>query len=203
MGNYFGETLRKLRTDLGVSQQQLAEILYVNRASIASWETGRRIPDATLISRLSTVLGADVARLMNAAEESEGAPQVILVDDEKIILEGSLPILEKVMPNAEIAGFTKPSEAVEYARHNKVSLAFLDIELGKTNGLELCRTLLEINPRTNVIFLTAYMEYSFEAWQTGASGFVLKPLSVEAVNEQMERLRYPFMWGGENNDKLD
>ena len=203
MGNIFGETLRKLRTDQGLSQQQLAEILYVNRASIASWETGRRIPDATLISRISTVLGTDVARLLNAAEESDGAPHVILVDDEKIILAGSLPIFEKVMPTAEITGFTKPSEAVEFARYNRISLAFLDIEMGKSNGLDLCRTLLEINPRTNVIFLTAYMEYSFDAWKTGASGFLLKPLSVEAVKEQMERLRYPFTWGGGSYDKLD
>ncbi|MBE6003207.1 MAG: response regulator [Lachnospiraceae bacterium] len=52
---------------------------------------------------------------------------------------------------------TRPSEAVEYAKTNRIALAFLDIEMGKTNGLELCRTLLEINPRTNVVFLTSYL----------------------------------------------
>ena len=31
------------------------------------------------------------------------------------------------------------------------------IELGKANGLDLCRTLLTINPRTNVVYSTAYM----------------------------------------------
>ena len=36
--------------------------------------------------------------------------------------------------------------------------------MGKTSGLDLCRTLLAINPRTNVVYLTAHIEYSFDAW---------------------------------------
>ena len=83
--------------------------------------------------------------------ESDEFPNVIIVDDTKIILKGGIPVLEAVMPNAVITGFTRPSEAVEYAKINLIALAFLDIELGKTNGLELCRTLLEINPRTIIM----------------------------------------------------
>ena len=67
-------------------------------------------------------------------------------------------------------------------KKNKISLAFLDIELGKTNGLDLCKKFLEINPRTNIIFLTAYVEYSFEAWSTGASGyFIYKNLNYSTL----------------------
>ena len=95
-------------------------------------------------------------------------------------------------PNATVVGFTKPSEALEYARDNRVALAFLDIELGNTNGLDLCRALLDINPRTNVVYLTAYSGYSLEAWNTGASGFMLKPITPEGVQAQLKNLRYPF-----------
>ena len=31
----------------------------------------------------------------------------------------------------------------------------------------------------NVIFLTAYREYALDAWETGACGFLVKPLTVE------------------------
>ena len=55
----------------------------------------------------------------------------------------------------------------------------------------MCRRLLEINPRTNVIFLTSFMEYSYDAWDTGACGFILKPVTAEAVRAQISRLRYP------------
>ncbi len=196
MNNYFAETLRKQRTGKGLSQQQLSERMYVNRSTIARWESGTRLPDAAMLSRLSQCLGVDANILLNAAAESEESPNVIMVDDRKIILTGGLPILEQVMPSATITGFTRPTEAIEYAKANRVSLAFLDIELGKTSGLDLCRTLLDINPRTNVVFLTAYIEYSLDAWSTGASGFMLKPFTVEGVREQLKKLRYPFMTGG-------
>ena len=72
----------------------------------------------------------------------------------------------------------------------------LDIEMGNSSGFELCRMLHEINPTTNVVFLTAYADYSLDAWKTEASGFILKPLTAEGVKEQLKKLRYPFSVGG-------
>ena len=129
------------------------------------------------------------------------APNVIMVDDRKIFLSGALPILEEVMPAAIITSFTRPSEAIEYAKTNRIALAFLDIEMGKANGLDLCRTLLTLNPRTNVVYLTAHIEYAFEAWDTGASGFLLKPITPETLRAQLKNLRYPFLFGGADVDE--
>jgi len=67
--------------------------------------------------------------------------------------------------------------------------------MGDFSGLDLCRTLLEINPRTNVVFLTAYRDYSFDAWKTGACGYLMKPLTPEDVQNQMTRLRFPIPAG--------
>ena len=198
MSMSFAITLKKLRTEKGLSQQEMAERMYVTRSTITRWENGSRLPSAVMIARLAECLGTDVNMLMNAAAESEEAPNVIIVDDRKIVLSGALSVLEAVLPNAVITGFTRPSEAVEYAKANRIALAFLDIEMGKTSGLDLCRTLLEINPRTNVVYLTAYIEYSFDAWSTGASGFMLKPITEEGVREQLKNLRYPFFIGGED-----
>ena len=196
MNRLFAETLKKLRTNKGLSQRELAMRMYVTRSTVARWENGSRLPDAVMISRLSQCLGVDVNKLLSAAAESDDAPNVIMVDDRKIFLSGALPILEEVLPGATIMGFARPSEAIEYARANRVALAFLDIEMGNTSGLDLCRTLLALNPRTNVVFLTAHIEYSFDAWRTGASGFLLKPVTPEAVRAQLKHLRYPFSTGG-------
>lgn len=196
MTTMFSKTLKKLRAESGISQLQLAERLFVERSTISRWESGNRIPDNRMIARISKLLDADINILLNAAAESDEFPNVIIVDDTKIILKGGIPVLEAVMPNAVITGFTRPSEAVEYAKINLIALAFLDIELGKTNGLELCRTLLEINPRTNVVFLTSYIGYAFDAWSTGACGFMKKPLTYEGVKEQLKKLRYP-VWSGD------
>ena len=196
MSMLFAETLKKLRMAKGLSQRELADRMYVDRSTVARWENGNRLPDTMMIARLSQCLGTDVNTLLSAAAASDEAPNVIMVDDRKIFLSGALPILEEVMPDAVITGFTRPSEAIEFAKANRVALAFLDIEIGTTNGLDLCRTLLTLNPRTNVVFLTAYIEYSFDAWSTGASGFLLKPITPETVRTQLKHLRYPFPSGG-------
>ena len=196
MSLLFAEMLKKLRTEKGLSQWDLAEQMFVTRSTISRWENGSRLPDAAMLSRLSRCLDADVNMLLSATMESDESPNVIMVDDRKIILTGGLPVLEAVMPDATITGFTRPSEAIEYAKAHRVALAFLDIEMGKTSGLDLCRTLLEINPRTNVVYLTAYSDYAMDAWSTGASGFMLKPITPEGIKAQLKSLRYPFSLGG-------
>ena len=156
------------------------------------------MPDAVTLARLAEVLGVDVNTLISAAAQSDERPNVIIVDDVKPIVKGGVSMLEEVMPNAAVTGFTRASDAIEYAKANRVSLAFLDIELGSTSGLELCRTLLEIHPRTNVVYLTAYKDYALDAWSTDACGFMVKPLTSDGVREQLTKLRYPFPTGGED-----
>ena len=196
MNTLFGETLRKLRTERGLSQKQLGHQLFIDNSSITRWENGSRLPDATMISRLAKCLGVDANTLFDLAAESDENPNVIMVDDNEVILSHSLTVLEEVLPNAVIMGFIRPVEAVEYAKSNRVALAILDIELGTVSGLELCRTLLEINPCTNVVFLTAYADYALDAWKTEANGFMLKPLTTAGVKEQLKKLHFPFPTGG-------
>lgn len=192
----FSETLRRLRIEKGLSQQQLAGALHVDRSTVTKWETGDRVPDAVMISLLSDCLGVDVAELLRASKKSAERTVVIMVDDENIISRGGIPVLERAIPGAEIAAFTVPAEAVAYAKANPVSLAFLDIEMGRVSGLDVCRELLEANPRTNVVYLTAYREYSLDAWATGACGYLLKPITEDAVRNMLARLRYPIRRGG-------
>ena len=170
--------------------------MFVNHSTIARWENGTRLPDAAMISRLAKCLGVDTNTLFQLAAESEDSPNVILVEDSKVILTEGLTVLGEVMPNATITGFIWPLEAVEYAKANRIALAVLDIELGTASGLDLCHTLLEINSRTNVVFLTAYPDYSLDAWNTDACGFMVKPLTPEAVKEQLKKLRFPIRIGG-------
>ena len=199
MNNVFARTLRKLREERGLSQKQLGQKMYVNHSTVSRWENATRLPDAAMIIRLAKCLGVDTNELFSLAAQSEESPNVIIVDDSKVILSDGVEVLGEVIPNATITGFIWPLEAIEYAKKNRVALAVLDIELGTSSGLELCRTLTEINPRTNVVFLTAYPDYSLEAWNTEASGFILKPLTTENVREQLRKLRYPFFTGGPEN----
>ena len=144
----FAENLKKLRIERGLSQRELADLIYVDRSTVGRWESGKRLPDAVMIFRLSRCLGVDTGTLLSIAEENDEVLKVILVDDQEIILTGGLPVLEAALPNATIAGFTRPSEAIEYARANQIALgtvacalrdvvlsAGLAVVLGKVFGL--------------------------------------------------------------------
>ena len=186
-----------MREERGLSQVQLGKQMFVNHSTIARWENGTRLPDAAMILRLAKCLGVEANLLFQIAAQSE-VPNVILVDDSKVILTEGLTVMEEALPNATITGFIWPREAIEYAKKNRVALAVLDIELGTASGLELCQSLLEINPLTNIVFLTAYPDYSLDAWSTGACGFMVKPLTVEGIREQLKKLRHPFSMEGVN-----
>ena len=196
MSNPFGETLRKLRLEKGLSQKQLGDLLFIDNTTIARWESGKRLPDAMMVTRLAGCLGVDSNTLFRLAASVDENPNIIIVDDNKITLSHGLNLLEEVIPNASIMGFTRPVEAIEYAKINRTVLAILDIELGRSSGLDLCSTLLEINPCTNIVFLTGYADYGLDAWKTDAIGFLLKPLTTEGIKAQLRKLRYPFSTGG-------
>ncbi|MBR1735736.1 MAG: response regulator [Firmicutes bacterium] len=187
----FAETLRSLRTNNNLTQRQLANKLFVERSTIAQWENGHRIPEPVLISRIANYFNIDASVLIGKASVIK-SPNVIIIDNEKIFLSNSIPVIEEALPSAIVTGFSKSSEAVEFASQSRVALAFVDIELGKKNGFEVCRELIAADPMINVIFLTAYPEYSIPAWSTGACGFIVKPITAEAIETQLPLLRHPI-----------
>lgn len=192
MKDSFSEILKSFRTEKNLSQQQLADMLFVERTTIANWESGRRTPDAVLLLQISKCLDIDVNILLETIGNTVEVPNIMMVDDESIILKSGMAVIANLLPNASLTGFTSPTEALSFAKSNRVHLAYIDIEMGKLNGLELCRELLKINPRTNVIYLTAYPDYALEAWDTGACGFAVKPLTAEQARNHLTRLNFPI-----------
>ena len=70
MKDSFADTLKQFRTDKKLSQQQLADMLFVERTTIANWETGRRIPDAVLLLRISKCLDIDINILLETIDNT-------------------------------------------------------------------------------------------------------------------------------------
>ena len=196
MSMQFADILKKLRTEKGLTQRDLAEQLFVSRTAVNRWENGRRLPDAAMIVKLAELFDVYIEYLFKEATESDFHPNIIMIDDNKIILTGGMQVLKEVLPTATVSGFTKPVEALEFARHNHVELAFVDIEMGSVRGFDVVNKLLQISPRTNAVYLTAYPSYALNAWETDACGFMVKPITAEGVEKQLKKLRYPFIPGG-------
>lgn len=60
-----GATIKTLRERKGITQTQLSDILGVSDKAVSKWETGRGLPDITLIEPLAKALGVSVVELMS------------------------------------------------------------------------------------------------------------------------------------------
>lgn len=60
-----GERLKSIRTEKGITQQQLADSLSVAKSTIGMWENGKREPDLETIKRIADVLDYPMAFLLN------------------------------------------------------------------------------------------------------------------------------------------
>lgn len=58
-------TIRMLRERRGITQRALAERIGVTDKAVSKWETGRGLPDASLVEPLAGVLGVSVAELFS------------------------------------------------------------------------------------------------------------------------------------------
>ena len=116
--------------------------------------------------------------------------KILLVDDEKLQLIRLLNTVKKVLPDSEILSYTNPVLAFKENENNLIDIAFLDIEMPEINGIQLAKKLKKINPKINVIFVTAYDNYALDAYKLHASGYVTKPVNEKKVKDELEGLRY-------------
>ena len=63
--NKISNFIKTKRKDLGITQDELAEKLFVTEKAISRWETGRGTPDISLLLPLSKELNIDVSELLN------------------------------------------------------------------------------------------------------------------------------------------
>lgn len=187
----FGQNLRILRMEQGLTQQQLADLVFVTRKTVGNWESGNRMPDLVMLSRLAAALQMEPGALLDAAQVRVEPPRIIVVEDLPVILKGLVQTVEEELPETEVHGFRTGTEALEYARTNRVAVAFLDIELSGENGIDLSQQLKEIEARTNIIFLTCHPEYVHEAVNNHCSGYILKPLTPEKLHREIAHLCFP------------
>jgi len=115
---------------------------------------------------------------------------IIAVDDERYALADLENVIRKAVPGACIHCFSSPGKALDYAQYNNIDVAFLDIEMPEMTGLALALRLREKHADTNIIFTTGYCEYMGNAFSMHASGYVMKPVSQEALLNEIQNLRH-------------
>ena len=115
--------------------------------------------------------------------------KAIAVDDEIYMLE---TLQEAVSASSDIElveVFSSCSAALVYATENPIDIAFLDINMRGIGGLGLAEKLMKLQPRCKIIFCTGYEEYAVSAFQLHASGYLMKPITAEAVQKEIDHIK--------------
>ena len=99
--------------------------------------------------------------------------KVLIVDDENL----AISRLQRLLNDEgveDITSFTNPQDALKECIKSKFDVVFLDISMPGITGLELANMILELEPKTFVVFQTAYSEYALEAYRNWWYGIFIK-----------------------------
>ncbi len=115
----------------------------------------------------------------------------IAVDDEPLAIEKIKSFIGK-LPQLELLGtFIHASAAYEFLTNNPVDLVFLDIQMGKLNGIEMVEKMVS---KPQVIFTTAYNEYAIKAFELAVTDYLLKPYTFDRFNQAVNKATDYILW---------
>ena len=113
----------------------------------------------------------------------------IAVDDEILML-GALVKAVSASPDIrEVSKFSSCEAALEFVKSNPVDIAFLDINMRGMGGLALAENILAARPNCKIVFCTGYEEYAIPAFKLHASGYLMKPISAEDVQAEINNIK--------------
>ena len=112
----------------------------------------------------------------------------MIVDDEKLALDRLKRLLNE-NGIEDITEFNNPVEALKEITKTKFDVVFLDISMPNISGFELADSIINIEPKTFIVFQTAYEEFALKAFQSGGMGYLVKPIESNDIKNILEKIR--------------
>ena len=113
----------------------------------------------------------------------------IAVDDEALML-GALVAAVKASPDiSQVTPFSGCDDALAFVKNHAVDVAFLDINMRGMGGLALAQQIIAARPACKIVFCTGYEEYAIPAFKLHASGYLMKPISAEDVQGEIDNIK--------------
>jgi NtrC-family two-component system response regulator AlgB len=114
---------------------------------------------------------------------------ILLIDDEQSLRKSLRLALETMGHSVQEAG--SGSQGRDLLGHHQFEIAFLDLKLGREQGLDVLPSLLQLAPGLAVIIMTAYatIETAVEAMRHGAADYLPKPFTPGQVRVMLDRVQ--------------
>ena len=115
--------------------------------------------------------------------------KAIAVDDEVLMLGALVKAITASPDIKEVTKFSDCEQALDYVKGNPVDIAFLDINMRGMGGLALAENIIAARPGCKIVFCTGYEEYAVPAFKLHASGYLMKPISAEDVQSEIDNIK--------------
>ena len=112
----------------------------------------------------------------------------MIVDDESLALSRLKRLLNE-NGIEDITAFDNPIEALKEITKTKFDAVFLDISMPNITGLELADSIIQLEPKTFIIFQTAHSEFALEAFKSGGIGYLIKPIESNDIKNILEKIK--------------
>ncbi|MBR5773772.1 MAG: response regulator [Clostridia bacterium] len=113
----------------------------------------------------------------------------IAVDDEQLMLGALVSAISASPDISEVTSFSGCDEALEFIKNNHADVAFLDINMRGMGGLALAEKIVDLRPDCKIVFCTGYEEYAIPAFRLHASGYLMKPISAQDVQGEINNIK--------------
>lgn len=120
--------------------------------------------------------------------------RVAICDDEISIREELFHKIRKMYPEAEVLLYESGRELLTSGK--KADIVLLDIRMPDISGMDIARKLRKADKKLILIFITAFEDYVYEAFDVGAFHYLLKPFDDKKFGAVMESA---FRQYAENN----
>ena len=114
--------------------------------------------------------------------------KVMIVDDESLALSRLKRLLNENGVE-DITAFDNPIEALKEITKTRFDVVFLDISMPNITGLELADSIIQIEPKTFIVFQTAYEEFALEAFKNGGMGYLVKPIESIDIKNILDKIK--------------
>ncbi|MXO60418.1 response regulator [Altererythrobacter salegens] len=114
--------------------------------------------------------------------------RTIIVDDEKLAIQGLQLRLEKFNDVDIIETCANGREAIRKIKTEKPDLVFLDVQMPGFDGFSVVKGVMEIDPPL-FVFVTAFEEHAIRAFEANAVNYLMKPVDEDKLADTLERVR--------------
>ncbi len=114
--------------------------------------------------------------------------RTLLVDDEKLAIQGLQLRLEPFTDVEIIGTCANGREAIRAIKTEKPDLVFLDIQMPGFDGFSVVKGVMEIEPPL-FVFVTAFEEHAIRAFEANAVNYLMKPVDVDKLADTLDRVR--------------